>query len=215
MKKISVLLLIASVVLMFSCKGDKKTTEEAHKVVAEHVESKAFADGGYIVLNNKSVVAWEGTKAVGDSHNGTIQISAGKFMIKEGKFLQGKMNLNLTEMTCLDLKDAEKNSDLIGHLSSEDFFDVAKFPTASIVINDASDLNNVKASVTIKGITNEEVFPLIMSKDGEIVKIQAVLTLDRTKYGVKYNSKNFFKNLGDKVINDEITLKVDLQAKKR
>ena len=39
----------------------------------------------------------------------------------------------------------------------------------------------------------------------------ANFSVDRTKYDIKYKSKNFFENLGDNVINDEFDLTVNLQ----
>ena len=38
----------------------------------------------------------------------------------------------------------------------------------------------------------------------------AILTFDRTKYDVTYRSGNFFENLGDRLILDEVELVVDL-----
>ena len=38
----------------------------------------------------------------------------------------------------------------------------------------------------------------------------ANLTFDRTKYDVTYRSGNFFENLGDRLILDEVELVVDL-----
>ena len=37
-----------------------------------------------------------------------------------------------------------------------------------------------------------------------------ILTFDRTKYDVTYRSGNFFENLGDRLILDEVELVVDL-----
>ena len=40
--------------------------------------------------------------------------------------------------------------------------------------------------------------------------INSNLTFDRTKYDVRYRSGNFFQNLGDKLIYDDIELEVSL-----
>ena len=39
-------------------------------------------------------------------------------------------------------------------------------------------------------------------------------TIDRSKWNVKYGSKSFFDNLGDKFINDDIELKIMVKAVK-
>ena len=40
--------------------------------------------------------------------------------------------------------------------------------------------------------------------------VESKLTFDRTKFDVKYRSGNFFQNLGDKLIYDDIDLEVSL-----
>ena len=40
-------------------------------------------------------------------------------------------------------------------------------------------------------------------------------TIDRTKWNVNYGSKSVFDNLGDKFIDDDIKLTIDLVAKKQ
>ena len=45
-------------------------------------------------------------------------------------------------------------------------------------------------------------------KDGNTYS--ATITVDRSKYDVKYGSKSFFEGLGDKVIHDNFTLEVKL-----
>ena len=35
---------------------------------------------------------------------------------------------------------------------------------------------------------------------------------DRTQYEIKYNSGNFFQDLGDKLIEDKVKLKLDIYA---
>jgi hypothetical protein len=50
------------------------------------------------------------------------------------------------------------------------------------------------------GKTQPVSFPI--NKEGE--QYVGKLTFDRTKFGITYKSGNFFVDLGDKVINDEI-----------
>jgi hypothetical protein len=40
----------------------------------------------------------------------------------------------------------------------------------------------------------------------------AVITVNRTKYDIKFRSANFFENLGDKAISDDFSLMVKLVA---
>ena len=64
----------------------------------------------------------------------------------------------------------------------------------------------IEGDMTIRGITNPIKFKSIMTNG----RANAKLKIDRTKYGVKYASKSFIKNIGDKMIYDEFDLEVNL-----
>ena len=160
----------------------------------------------------KSVVNWTGKKVAG-AHNGTIGIKEGNLEVNDGKVNSGKIVMDMQSMVNLDLNDAESNGKLMGHLKSDDFFSVANYPTSELVITkvegSGSDLT-FSGDLTIKGITNPITFPATSSKDGNNTVYKGTLTVDRSKYNVRYGSKSFFDNLGDKVINDEFILDFNL-----
>lgn len=215
MKKISTLLLIASLVFTMSCNNEAKTTETTSatpEVVATET-SNTIADKTYMVSNSESVVKWEGKKAVGGGHDGTVNVAAGKFEVINGKLNAGKLSLDMTSITALDLTDPGKKANLEGHLKDGDFFNTAEHPMATLDITDASNMAAVKANLTIKGITNEITFPVTMEMVGEAVHLSTRLEIDRTKYEITYNSGNFFENLGDKMINDNFTISAILIGK--
>ena len=60
----------------------------------------------------------------------------------------------------------------------------------------------MKGSLTIKGKTQPVEFPYY--KKGNTYT--GTVNFDRTKFGIIYGSKNFFKNLGDKVIDNNVQL---------
>lgn len=95
---------------------------------------------------------------------------------------------------------------LVGHLKSDDFFGVAKFPTAQFVLIKASKFINGKATVsdklTIKGKTENITFDVFKKANQFLAKVN----IDRAKFNVKYGSDSFFDNLGDKVIDDIFVL---------
>ena len=65
---------------------------------------------------------------------------------------------------------------------------------------------SVNANLTVKGITEPVVFKLKPKGESFI----ANLIFDRTKFNVTYRSGNFFENLGDRLILDEVELAVTL-----
>jgi polyisoprenoid-binding protein YceI len=108
-----------------------------------------------------------------------------------------------------DVKDAGMNGKLVGHLKSDDFFGVATFPTSELVITKVEG-NNFTGNMTIKGVTLPNSFTATATKDGKSTVYKGTLTIDRSKYNIKYGSNSFFDNLGDKAIYDEFTLDFSL-----
>jgi polyisoprenoid-binding protein YceI len=116
------------------------------------------------------------------------------------------------------LVDVSMNANLITHLKSDDFFGVEKFPTSKLVVTGSEPFDKgsatVKGNLTIKGITQPIEFKATIKKDTDGMWFYSVITVDRTKYNVRYGSGSFFENLGDKTIYDEFKLKVALFVKK-
>lgn len=167
-----------------------------------------FAQKSEIKLN-ESVVKWTGNK-IGGSHNGEIQIKSGYFELNDGKITSGKVVMDMNTITDNDLKDEGYNKKLVGHLKSEDFFGVGNFPTSTFVVSKISKFEDGKAQVsgalTIKGKTENISFD-VFKKGNEY---SAQLKVDRSKFDVRYGSKSFFDNLGDKVIDDIFILDIQI-----
>lgn len=116
----------------------------------------------------------------------------------------------MTSLTATDLT-GEYQGKLNGHLKADDFFGTDKFPTAKLVFKTigakATDVYTVTADLTIKGITKPVTFDITVKGNTATTAFK----VDRTKYDIKYNSGNFFENLGDKTINDDFELAVALK----
>ncbi len=156
-----------------------------------------------------SALMWVGSKVTG-SHEGTINLSSGHLILDNNDLVGGEFVIDMTSVVCTDLTGKGKAS-LEGHLKSDDFFSVNKFPTASLTIlnvkKNSLGLYQVNANITIKGITQEIMF------DAEIKEktAKAKLIIDRTEFGIIYKSGNFFKELADKAIYDEFEISVELK----
>jgi polyisoprenoid-binding protein YceI len=73
------------------------------------------------------------------------------------------------------------------HLRSDDFFDVEKFPTATVELRDFqfTDPTHVSAAVKLRIRGVEKSFPLTFEiVDREARKVSATTTIDRTDFGV-------------------------------
>lgn len=166
---------------------------------------------------NKSTMAWNGKKVTGE-HSGTIKLSDGSLTVDGGKLKGGSFDIDMNSIVCTDLTDKEYNDKFIGHMKSEDFFNTAKFPKANFKITKVTPKGgnkyDVTGDLTVKGITKPVSFPAVVNmKDGQ-AEATGKITIDRTKYDIRYNSKTFFASIGDKAIYDDFTIDFKLVAAK-
>ena len=164
----------------------------------------------YRIDAEKSKLTWVGKKVTGQ-HTGGITLAEGSLTVKSKKVTGGSFVIDMTTIT-----DVDKNDRLVGHLKSDDFFSTEKHPKANFVITKITPLEKnqytVKGNLTIKGITNEIEFAATIQPTGKQVTAKAKILVDRTKFDIKFRSGNFFENLGDKTIEDNFELNVELVA---
>lgn len=156
-----------------------------------------------------SALTWVGSKVTG-SHEGTIKLKSGYLTLDNNNLVGGEFVIDMTTIVCTDLSGKGKAS-IEGHLKSDDFFSVDKFPTASLTILDVKKKGlgqyQVNANITIKGMTQEIMFDAEIKEKTAIAK----LVIDRTEFGIIYKSGNFFEELADKAIYDEFKLSIELK----
>ena len=169
----------------------------------------------YKADTKKSTVVWTGKKVTGE-HKGTVPLSSGSILTEDKKIKSGTFEINMAGLTVTDITDKDGNAKLVGHLKSNDFFSTDKFPTATYVITSVDskggDSYTVNGNLTIKGITNPVSFPATIKVESKTLIATGTITVDRTKFDIKYKSSSFFDSLGDKAILDNFTLDVNLVA---
>ena len=163
----------------------------------------------------KSNVKWYGDEITGKQHYGSLKFKEGNIILTgtgkiSDKIISGNFVVDMTSLNVEDLTGRGKTS-LEGHLKSDDFFSVNKFNFAYLKILKSNDpingVQTINGDLTIKGISHPVTFT--MELNGK--KAKSNLIFDRTKYDVKFRSGNFFQNLGDKLIYDDIKLEVNLE----
>lgn len=161
-------------------------------------------------------VLWTGKK-VGGQHNGKISVENGNLILIGKNIKAGQIVIDMNSITCDDIKDAKSNSDLVGHLKNEDFFNVGQHPKATLDIISGVRTGKVlklMGTLTIKGISNPVSFQMaVKSEDGSGMIAGGKLVFDRTKYDVKYGS-TLFGAAADKAIDNDVKLDISLVAKK-
>ncbi|HOM04758.1 MAG TPA: YceI family protein [Candidatus Kapabacteria bacterium] len=176
-----------------------------------------FSQDIYNANTKESVIRWEGRKLFG-GHWGDVLIKSGNLEFKNNKLSGGSFVIDMNSIVVLDLDENGGKSKLEGHLRSDDFFSVDKYPTSEFVITNVKDRKNNKYEITgdltIKGITHSIKFPATINIKNNRLEARAEFKIDRTKWDIRYGSGKFFDNLGDRMIRDDIIFKVKLIANK-
>ena len=182
----------------------------------KNAKKKVAKTTTYNIDVDKSVLTWNGKKVTGE-HTGPVKAEKGYLTLSGNQLIGGVVAIDLRTMTSTDLKDNKEYHDkLINHLKSDDFFSVAKHPVATFKITKvkatAGNVADVTGDLTIKGITNPVTFPVMYSVSGNTLTASGKATINRAKFEIKFGSKSFFDNLGDKVIYDDFTVDMNIVA---
>ncbi|HFS67195.1 MAG TPA: YceI family protein [Flavobacteriia bacterium] len=209
----NLLLTLSLIVVLISCKEDK-----TKKVETQHAKPVAAIknDGTFKVV--ESQILWKGYKPTG-SHNGSIDLKEGALAVKENQLVGGKFVIDMTTIKDLDIPETDPyNKKLIDHLKSPEFFDVAKYPTATFeitAVRPQAENYLIEGNLTLKGITKNITFPaMVLNGKDEITFYSDAIKIDRTDFGIIHKSKKFFDNLKDKFINDLFDVSFKIKAKK-
>lgn len=164
------------------------------------------------VDTNQSSIEWHGKK-IGGKHDGHIQLKNGAFELEDEQIVSGNFVVDMTSITNSDLKDEGSRGKLVNHLKSDDFFGVETYPTASFEVFQSTEFIDGKATltgdITIKGKTERITFEVERAGN----EFTAGLQIDRSKFDVRYGSKSFFNDLGNRAIDNVFTLNIKLVVK--
>ena len=187
---------------------NKQNNSSAEIVKQKNTKSKQIASGIFSIDSEKSNIEWIGKKPTG-SHDGTVKVSKGFIELnKKGGITKGEFILDMNSISCSDLQGKKKES-LEGHLKDADFFNTEEYPISTFKINEASS-DTIYGTLTIKDISQEIKFPFkemtYINKDTISLEYNAEIIIDRTLFDIKYSSKTFFPDIGDRFIYDDFTI---------
>lgn len=206
-------------VALFSCKQNPD---------AQAGDAVEIADstGVSFIVDSTAIINWAGSKPTG-THSGTLNVSGGNVNVANGTVIGGSFTLDMTSINVTDLEGDEKlyletHLKGTGEEGATDFFNTSQFPTATFEIASvAADTSVVGANsmvtgnLTLVGIAKSITFPAqIDMTDNTVTVTTPAFTIDRTQWGINYSSKNIFKEIGDKFIDDNISLQINLSATK-
>ncbi|QJD77300.1 YceI family protein [Spirosoma rhododendri] len=161
----------------------------------------------YVADSQQSKLSWTGHSEIGSyAPSGTVQLRQGLIQVRNGQISQARIDIDMRTIQ-------HENGQMQTHLRGEDFFDTAKFPTATFTVQQISG-GQASGLLTIKGVTKPISFPVMVTLSGDMIHLKGQASIDRTLFGVNYNSTSFFAGLGDHAIRNTFELTFDLLARR-
>lgn len=146
-----------------------------------------------------SSMSWTGYAQAGNyAPTGKIKLKKGHITINNGEITSGSLTIDMSSIS-------HENSDLQEHLKKPDFFDSNKFPQAYFELKSIGEKAGT-GKLTIKGISKLITFPYALEIRGNRVTVKVSMEIDRTQFGIKYNSNAYFQDLGNYAIKDKFLL---------
>jgi polyisoprenoid-binding protein YceI len=81
------------------------------------------------IVPSLSNIEWVGKKVTG-SHFGNIDLKDGHLFLTDDTLVGGTFIVDTTSIKILDITDPSTNAQFAGHLASDDFFSIDKYPEA-------------------------------------------------------------------------------------
>lgn len=141
-----------------------------------------------------------------NGHYGFVNFQEGYFIKTDDKISGGNFSIDLNTIQATDM-EPKGNKSLTEHLKDPDFFDVKRFPKATLVITSVAyeDATHFRATadMTIKGITKPVKFRADLNFETKTMTTK--FKIDRTRWGINYNSV-----IKDSAISDAVGFEVKL-----
>ncbi|MCK7590554.1 YceI family protein [Subsaxibacter sp. CAU 1640] len=215
MRRTVILFVLVSTYIFSSCKNeDKKEVSENllsnESNAVEVMTVNPLINGKLVINTQKSSIFWRGTMLFSfGEHYGNVNFKDGFVELDNDKIVGGSFTV---DMNTIVNTDGDYSQDLVDHLKNEDFFEVNKYPEATLEFKkfERVDKNRQKidADLTIKGITKRiELFNVDFDPGQN--KISTKFKFDRTDFGITYSSKGVAQ-VKDYAISDAIELEVEV-----
>lgn len=192
-------------------------------------DSTLNATEGSVTYNvsKESTIGWKGTKAVGmGEHFGTIGISEGTLSVENGNLTSGSFTIDMKSIAVSDSMPDEYKQKLIGHFSSDDFFNIEQFPTAKFELTgaeakaDGEYTHVVSGNLTLRDSTKNISFPATVSVSETEVSAKGSVVINRLDWGINYDKEKM--SLSEKlqasakngVVSKDIQITLDIKAAK-
>jgi polyisoprenoid-binding protein YceI len=189
MKPFALLLSIA--LLQTGCRSDALQSGDrsiAGKSAASEILPAPTTIGIVAISPKSAKIEFTGSTAI-MSQSGWFEAFDGQIEMPSGRIEEAKIRVTV------DMNSTSSNiGRLTKHLKADDFFNVAKYPTAefeskSISVN-RDGTAQITGVMTIHGTTNPIAFPAKFQVENDIVTFDAKITVKQTDYGMTESARS-------------------------
>jgi polyisoprenoid-binding protein YceI len=228
MRKLFGTLALAAFVAVFGCSGADSTaptgrstapaSDSSGKSSPKEQSSKGPTDqggkaptdqGGKSPATSAGAITPDNTKiefvgaAPDHKHDGGFKKFSGSVKPVDGDITKATIKVEI-DTTSIWTDDDGKSNKLTAHLKSPDFFDTAKYPTATFVSKEIKkdDANYViSGDLTLHGVTKPVSMPAKVTTTDDSVTIDGTFTINRPDF-------DFGKTFNASKLKNEVTVKV-------
>ena len=192
---------LLSFALLGACTSEIDAKPAAAVRDAEKTRGPAKAARTLAIDSSKSSVEFVGAKVTAD-HRGRFDAPTGKLELSDDGKVVGMEVTVRTES--LEIEPAKLGE----HLRSEDFFDVAKFPTSKFTLTSAKAggegdaTHQVTGNLELHGVEKSITFPAHIEVGDGSAKATASFKIDRKDFGITY------AGMADDLIKDDVLLEM-------
>ncbi len=157
--KISKMILMAgAVIALASCGGNSEAIED----IVGDIEMTTLS-----VDSENSSLNWKGMKSADYYHTGTVDISEGSAEFIDGNLTSGSFTIDMGSIAVTDETPDDKKPKLVGHLGTEEFFNIAENKTVSVTCGAMSE-GNLPITIMMSGIEINQNIPVdVTYEDGK------------------------------------------------
>lgn len=199
--------LLGLALLAIGCEDPAKNKAKA--VTGEAQETKSAVTGAttYAFDEAGSKVEWTGSKVTA-KHDGGFKKFHGTIALVDGAPEKSSVNVDIETASMFTTPE-----NLLTHLKSPDFFDVAKYPkatfTSTSIQKGGEKGYTVVGNLAFHGVTKSITFPAAIKTSPGSVDVDAEFAINRKDFGLLYAGK------ADDLIRDEVVIKLTLRAPKK
>lgn len=154
-------------------------------------DKDALDNNNFEADENFSVVEWKGS-APDHFHIGSFKVSGHLQTGVSGKITGGDFNIPIASITNFDLTDPATREQLLNHLKSPDFFNMAMHPNAKFHITKVEAYSSTSSSAntlitgdfTLIGQTHRIQIPAIIKNEPNKISAEGSFKLNRLQWGM-------------------------------